>query len=588
MSSREHWYIKNISQGIISLGDLPKVPALLPNEVKDLLVYYGKTEINNSTNLITAVNKNKLRLNKVLDNVPAEITKEETPNAVTSVEKNETASGSFNTISVSGQDNVSASNNSTLTLVEGDGIVLTTDSVNNSILIESDGGGGDVVGSGYSGDNAIVRFDGTTGKVIQNSFATIDDSGNLFASNLPNGKSSVSDIQEGTNDTTYITPLGLNDSNCYAYIAPIPYQKEPVPLLVINKSDRSLIFQGNGITYNGVTLKITGLAFNPIDGILYGASGGASDYPKSLFKIDPVNGNAELIAAFSGSGSGSTRPCSDITFNSSGQMYGAAAGGGEGNIIIFLIDKGTAVRTPITSGVPCYGQGNALSFDSNDNLYFASGQTIFQLDPSNASVIRQNDFSDSYGNLTAMDFDNNGIMHGISDSVTAPTDTSIYRYQLSIIDLVTLTRSIILVPITYEPNVSLGADAIAFNKLEDNTLVGYHYPASTNNVTLYSPTTGNNLVCQSNSFDQTLYVTPSETLASLNILLPSSNTQNGAKTGQIIRVFISQIITTLTVTVQQTGIVAGNLPDTSSANSFFSYCCVYVSPDKSTCTWARI
>ena len=36
-------------------------------------------------------------------------------------------------------------------------------------------GGGDVNGPGSSTDNAIARFDGTTGKLLQNSGATISD-----------------------------------------------------------------------------------------------------------------------------------------------------------------------------------------------------------------------------------------------------------------------------------------------------------------------------------------------------------------------------------------------------------------------------
>lgn len=41
------------------------------------------------------------------------------------------------------------------------------------------GGSGDVVGPGSSTDNAIARFDSTTGKLIQNSVGILDDSGNL-------------------------------------------------------------------------------------------------------------------------------------------------------------------------------------------------------------------------------------------------------------------------------------------------------------------------------------------------------------------------------------------------------------------------
>lgn len=39
--------------------------------------------------------------------------------------------------------------------------------------------GANVVGAASSTDNAIARFDSTTGKVIQNSAVTIDDSGNI-------------------------------------------------------------------------------------------------------------------------------------------------------------------------------------------------------------------------------------------------------------------------------------------------------------------------------------------------------------------------------------------------------------------------
>ena len=47
------------------------------------------------------------------------------------------------------------------------------------------GGTGDVVGPASATDNAIVRFDTTTGKLVQDSpLATIDDSGNIAANNL--------------------------------------------------------------------------------------------------------------------------------------------------------------------------------------------------------------------------------------------------------------------------------------------------------------------------------------------------------------------------------------------------------------------
>ena len=49
----------------------------------------------------------------------------------------------------------------------------------------SAGSSGDVMGPTASTDNAIVRFDGTTGKVVQNSEVTIDDTGNTNFAQTP-------------------------------------------------------------------------------------------------------------------------------------------------------------------------------------------------------------------------------------------------------------------------------------------------------------------------------------------------------------------------------------------------------------------
>lgn len=46
-------------------------------------------------------------------------------------------------------------------------------------------GTGDVTGPGSATDNAVVRFDGTGGKTVQNSLATVDDSGGV---NIPTGQ----------------------------------------------------------------------------------------------------------------------------------------------------------------------------------------------------------------------------------------------------------------------------------------------------------------------------------------------------------------------------------------------------------------
>lgn len=87
----------------------------------------------------------------------------------------------FSTIAVSGQSNVVADSTSdTLTLVAGTNITITTDASTDAITINAtSGGSGDVVGPASATDNAVARFDTTTGKLIQNSALIVDDSGNI-------------------------------------------------------------------------------------------------------------------------------------------------------------------------------------------------------------------------------------------------------------------------------------------------------------------------------------------------------------------------------------------------------------------------
>ena len=72
------------------------------------------------------------------------------------------------------------------------------------------GGSGDVTGPASSTDNALVRFDGTGGKTLQDSSAILDDSGNLFL---------TGNIGIGASSTSYGLQLGSSGSARKAVIA---------------------------------------------------------------------------------------------------------------------------------------------------------------------------------------------------------------------------------------------------------------------------------------------------------------------------------------------------------------------------------
>lgn len=68
---------------------------------------------------------------------------------------------------------------STPNLVQGTNVTITGTWPNQTINATGGGGSGDVSGPASSTDNAVARFDSTTGKIIQNSGVVINDSGEV-------------------------------------------------------------------------------------------------------------------------------------------------------------------------------------------------------------------------------------------------------------------------------------------------------------------------------------------------------------------------------------------------------------------------
>ncbi len=83
-----------------------------------------------------------------------------------------------------------------VTYITGNGTFANGDQLYVSVSRAGLAGAGDMTGPGVSNDNRIVRMDGTTGKVVQQSSVTLDDSGNF---------SGVAEVQF-TNTTAKVAP----------------------------------------------------------------------------------------------------------------------------------------------------------------------------------------------------------------------------------------------------------------------------------------------------------------------------------------------------------------------------------------------
>lgn len=107
---------------------------------------------------------------------------------------NKTITDATNTVAANLLKTTGASVNVAASAPPAIGNILVATSATTAIW--STAAGGDVVGPGVSTDNAIARFDGVTGKIIQNSLIVIDDAGDIYRSSnkllaLPNASSIV-------------------------------------------------------------------------------------------------------------------------------------------------------------------------------------------------------------------------------------------------------------------------------------------------------------------------------------------------------------------------------------------------------------
>ena len=112
-----------------------------------------------------------------------------------------------------------------------------------------------------------------------------------------------------------------------------------------------------------IALEVTGLAFHPTTGVLYGTTSNLSpSNPRSLITIDPNTGVGTLIGSTSG------HVMTDIAFDSSGTLYGWSGWRDRGTSDLNTINLTTGAAT-IVGDFGGDTSGNGLAFDSSGTLY---------------------------------------------------------------------------------------------------------------------------------------------------------------------------------------------------------------------------
>jgi hypothetical protein len=198
------------------------------------------------------------------------------------------------------------------------GYKLTTDGATTLSWTADNAGTGDVVGPASATDNAIVRFDGTTGKLVQNSAATIADTSGDITAGKYNGNTvttGTGTLTLGTGSITISANSPINTGGGTGYINTVGGSG------YINTSSE-LGFNGGHINTQGGTTAVGGYirTHAGVLGTGVGAAGG---------NIDTSNGGGSIRTDYGG-GSIDTRSVGQIELGVTGTrttFYGSASGG---------------------------------------------------------------------------------------------------------------------------------------------------------------------------------------------------------------------------------------------------------------------
>lgn len=393
---------------------------------------------------------------------------------------------------------------------------ITVDA-NGRVTLAANGssGSGDVVGPSSSTDNAITRYDGTTGKLIQDSSATLDDSGNLTATSfigpLTGNASTATVLQTARlignvsfDGTAAITPQQIqpasetSDNTCF-------------PLFVNAASGTAQQPKYNsGLGYNASTnvlsfagLNLSGLTASKVvftdssKNLTSTGIGTSSQFIKGDGSLDSTVYGTGSVTSVTFTGDGtilSSTPSSAVTTTGTltATLANAAATTVLGN------PTGSSAAPVYTTAPIVSGLSTALNFNATAtgtaSSYFANGTNAYWQDTTNFNLVignsnAPNTFSQAGGSpngqenvvlgqsaLNANTTGNGNIALGFGTLHANTTGTS----------NVAIGASALFSPIAQSSNTAIGAGALGSTTGSGNVGIGFSAGsgAITNNVAI--------------------------------------------------------------------------------------------------------
>jgi hypothetical protein len=218
----------------------------------------------------------------------------------------------------------------------------------------------------------------------------------------------------------------------------------------------------------GLNYGMTGLAFHPNTGVLYGSTHNNQNAdPLTLARlvtIDPATAQVTVVGQYNAGNAGRPTTMTDLAFDSAGNLYGVGAVGGPQ---LYSIDTATGQATVIGNSGFTSTTGGGLAISSSGEFYGTPTSTRFGTYDAITGVytdIANPAKPGGGGAYAALSFAPNGRLYGINSAPGSPPPT-----YLAIIDPATGGVTVLDPP---NNGQSVNAmDAIAFQIPEPGSFV---------------------------------------------------------------------------------------------------------------------
>lgn len=175
-----------------------------------------------------------------------------------------------------------------------------------------------------------------------------------------------------------------------------------------------------------VNYPITGLAFHPTTGVLYGSTGNSTAGTEArLVTINPATAQVAVIGLFNAgpvNGSGKPTTMADIGFDAAGNLYGAASIGGPD---LYSINIATGQATLVgANGASTSTTGGGLAISSAGVFYGTPTASRFGIYNSSTGAYSNiaNPAKPVGGGYGALDFDGS-VLYGLNVGAGSPPPT---------------------------------------------------------------------------------------------------------------------------------------------------------------------